>query len=224
MKNLKFILILVLFFGCQSGSVENKANSSSENANEIQINKESNLSANESSKTPEPEQTVEKNNSENTAEKNIESVYTDLIDKKCKTIESNPDEGGWYRGECPGVADFKLELTEGDLRQNINIIAPNGKKFELDFNRVSGAFSAVGEKAEWRVVKDGKNIKPFALIVRFNAAEDPESPEKETSYLVVSKITDNSACITDVVKQTANANEKARELADNSANKPCKKF
>lgn len=150
------------------------------------------------------------------------SVYTYLNPDRCKTVESNPDEGGSYRGECTGVGGYKLEVLEGDLRQTVNVIFPSGEKSELDFwTIVSGAFSAVGERAEWRVAGKGKNLKPVALIVRFNASEDLEKPEKTTSYLVVSKITKETACITDIVKPTKGQNLMAQKLADASANKPC---
>jgi hypothetical protein len=154
--------------------------------------------------------------------KKAESVYTDLASEKCTTIESNSDEGGSYQGECAGVGGYKLEVLEGDLRQTINVIAPNRKKFELElWNKVSSGFSAVGDKAEWRVVRTGKTVKPTALIFRFNASDNPEKPVQNTSYLIVVKITKTSACVTDVVKSAANANETARRLADNSADKPC---
>lgn len=155
--------------------------------------------------------------------KKIKSIYTDLSAEKCKTIESNPDEGGSYRGECAGIGGYKLEVIEGDIRQTINVVTPDGDKYELNlWSIVSPAFSSIGEKAEWRVVREGKKVKPIALIVRFNASEDAENPGKNTSYLVVSKITGKTACITDVVSPMKNANLKAQQLADASANKPCK--
>lgn len=150
------------------------------------------------------------------------SVYTDLADNKCKTIESNAEEGGSYRGECKGIGGFKLEVLEGDLRQSINVIFPNGKKSELDlWVNVSSMFSSVGSKAEWRVKGKGKSAKPYALIVRFNASEDASKPEVTTSYLVVTKIAKDSACVTDVIKPSSDQNKKAQKAADESANKPC---
>ena len=154
--------------------------------------------------------------------KKVESLYTDLTTSKCKTIESNPNEAGSYLGECPGIGGYKLELLEGDIRQTINIVAPKGGKYELNlWSVVSPAFSSVGEKAEWRVIRTGKKIQPIALIVRYNAAENPAKPKQNTSYLVVAKITANAACVTDVVKPEKNANANARQLADASAAKPC---
>src|SRR2546422_7851339 len=81
-----------------------------------------------------------------------DSVYTSLSTKACRTIKSTSAEGGSYVGICPGVAGYKLQLEEGDLRQNIQVITPSGKKHSLDLWSVVGSsFSALGEKAEWRI-------------------------------------------------------------------------
>jgi hypothetical protein len=152
----------------------------------------------------------------------IDSIYTDLSDTKCKTLEANPDEGGSYIGECAGVGNYKLQVLEGDLRQTINIVQPaSGNKWELGFWSIKGGFSAVGEKAEWRVVKKGKTVKPIALIVRYNVSEDAEDSTKITSYLLVTKIDGETACVTDVVNPSKNQNLQARQLADKSVGKPC---
>lgn len=148
------------------------------------------------------------------------SVYTSTDTKDCKTIEQSDADAGWYRGECKGVGGYQLELTEGDIRQTINIISPTKKKFELNFGSVSGGFSSVGAKAEWRV----KGTAPTALIIRFNVSENPEDSSKTTSYLIVSKITKTSACITDVVKPSKTQNAEAQKLADAASTKPCKAF
>lgn len=153
------------------------------------------------------------------------SVYTTLADTKCKTLELNVEESGYYRGQCWGTAGYKLEVIEGDLRQTVNVIAPNKKKFELNlWTTVSSAFSALGDKAEWRVVTKKGKATPVALIVRFNASENPDNPNQMTSYLVVSKITAKEVCITDIIKPKLNANTEAQKLADDSAGKPCKIF
>jgi hypothetical protein len=148
----------------------------------------------------------------------VTSLYTDLAEKKCRTIESTSDEGGSYRGLCPGVAGYKLEVTEGDLRQTLNVIAPNKKKHELDLANVSGGFSSLGPRAEWRM--NGK--VPTALIFRFNASENPEDSSKITSYLVVAKITKNEICVTDAVAPGKFQNTEARRFANSAATKPCK--
>ena len=152
------------------------------------------------------------------AHSQITSLYTNLAEKKCRTIESTSDEGGSYRGICPGVGGYKLEVTEGDLRQSLNVIAPNKKKHELDLANVSGAFSSLGPRAEWRM--NGK--VPTALIFRFNANADPNDPAKITSYLVVAKITKNQICVTDAVAPGKYQNTEARRFANSAATRPCK--
>ncbi len=151
------------------------------------------------------------------------SIYTSLSEKSCKVLEQSVEDSGSYRAQCAGIAGFKLQVTEGDLRQSIDVIAPNKKRFELDLTgNVSTAFSSVGEKAEWRVTRKGRYSSPTALIIRYNASENPDDPAKMTSYLVIAKITKKAICVTDVVKPSSDANIKARKLADLSAAKPCK--
>ena len=155
----------------------------------------------------------------------IESVYTDLAVEKCKSLDSDLDGGEGYRGECPGVGDYKLEVLEGDLRQTINVVQKNsGDKWELDlWSVVSPQFSALGEKVEWRVRKQNGVLRPLALIVRYNASEDPEDSSKLTSYLVVSKIKGEFVCVTDIIKPMKGQNLAARKAADASGSKPCLK-
>jgi hypothetical protein len=147
------------------------------------------------------------------------SVYTDLAGTRCKTLELTDDEGGSYSGECRGTAGYKLNLIEGDLRQTIDVIDPQGKKHELAFwSVVSFGFSSVGPKAEWRV----KRKAPVALIVRLNVSENPEDSSIRTSYLVVTKITRDEICVTDTIKPSRTQNAEARRAADNAATKECK--
>ena len=147
-----------------------------------------------------------------------QSVYTSTKTSACRTISSNPNEGGSYEGECTGVGGYKVRLLEGDIRQTLNLVTPAKKKFELNFWGFYGGFSYVGEKIEWRT----KGGVPVALIARFNVASGDDS-KKSTSYLMVSKIGKTQSCVTDVVLPQTNQNEKARELADAAFGKPCKK-
>lgn len=146
------------------------------------------------------------------------SVYTDLDDTKCKTVELTDDEGGSYSGICPGSSGYKLNLIEGDLRQTITVIDPKAKKHELRFWEFFGGFSAVGPKAEWRM--NGKT--PVALIVRLNVSENPDDSTKRTSYLIVAKIMQDLACVTDIIKPSRSQNAEARKAADKAVNIACK--
>lgn len=153
---------------------------------------------------------------------NIDSVYTELSGPNCKALEENATEG-WAKGRCRGTAGYMLDWSEGDLRQTLNVIDPKGRDFPLElWSTVASGFSSLGDKAEWRVKKVGKKVSPIALIVRYNVSEDPEKPEKTTSYLTVSKITADEVCVTDVVKPGSDANQQARDLADIATSKQCK--
>ena len=149
----------------------------------------------------------------------IRSLYTSVGNKACKSLRTESDEGTEYEGECPGVGGYKLHLLEGDLRQSLDVITPAKKTHQLGFWYISAAFSYIGDRIEWRV--NGKY--PIALIARFNTSEDPERPEKRTSYLVVSKISKEQICVTDVIKPSRNQNAEARKAADSAASRPCRR-
>jgi hypothetical protein len=152
------------------------------------------------------------------------SVYTSLEAKQCRTIKTETTGAGDYEGRCRGVAGYSLTLLEGDLRQNIIVNTPKGTKHSLElWDVISGGFSYVGPKAEWRMAKQNGRLVPVALIVRYNASENPDNPDKKSSYLAVAKITPNEICITDKISPSANANTEARNAADSAANKPCLK-
>ncbi len=216
LKKLVFIGLCCSFL---AACPKNASNNSSANTN---VNATTNTIANTNNAAPTNAKNANispKTETKETSSGEYKRTYTSLDTAKCKTTQSDEEEGDWYIVECQGVGGYKLELTEGDLRQTINVIAPNKKKFELNFSQVSGGFSTVGEVAEWRL----KDDMPVALIVRFNVA-DAEDSTKNTSHLIVSKISETAACITDVVKPGAGQNEEAQKLADAASTKPCKSF
>ncbi len=152
-----------------------------------------------------------------------QSIYTSLNTKNCRTLESDTSGAGYYRGQCPGAAGYKLLVEEGDLRQNVTVVAPGGRKHSLDLWSVVGSsFSFVGGKAEWRMRGSGRGAVPVALIIRYTVS-DPEDSSKQTSYLSVSKITRAQICVTHKIPPGARANEEARKAADSAADKPCLK-
>ena len=150
------------------------------------------------------------------------SVYTTIGDKQCRVIKSAEAGDDGYEARCRGTAGYTLLLSEGDLRQNITVITPTGAKHSLDlWDVISGGFSSVGPKAEWRVTTRDK--KPVAIILRYNASEDPEKPDKRTSYLAVTKITPSEICVIDKISPGPTANEDARRAADAASAKSCLK-
>jgi hypothetical protein len=155
-----------------------------------------------------------------TAAQTNRSVYTPIGDKQCRTIKSAEAGDDGYEARCRGAAGYTLLLSEGDLRPNITVITPQGAKHSLDlWDVISGGFSSVGPKAEWRMAKSA----PVALILRYNASEDPDKPDKRTSYLAVTKITPTEICVTDKISPGPTANEDARRAADASSTKSCLK-
>ena len=97
-----------------------------------------------------------------------------------------------------------------------------GVEQSLEFwNVITGSFSTLGPRAEWRARDiDGKPV-PHALIVRVFAQEDPEHPERKTSWLAVAKIGAQGSCVTDRIEAGADDNLRARVAADTAAARPC---
>ena len=150
----------------------------------------------------------------------ISSIYTDLSSKKCKTIKTETEPAGSVQS-CSGVSGYKLLVEDSDARMSITVVTPKGVKYPLDYwEVVTTAFSSVGNKAEWRVTRQGGKVSPIALIVRVNANESTDS-NKVTPYLAVAKVTPEKICVTDKIKVDKTANEKARAAADSSAAKAC---
>ena len=153
-----------------------------------------------------------------------QSLYSSVEPKQCRTIKSTSDEGGSYEGRCRGVAGYNLIVEEGDLRTNIKVVAPGGTARSLDlWTVVSSAFSSLGPRVEWRMTKSGAKSTPVALIIRYNASENVDYPDKTTSYLAVAKITASETCVTDKILPGPNANAEARRAADSAASKCCLK-
>ena len=147
----------------------------------------------------------------------VESVYTDISGKDCVTVEIDEEIGSSHL-RCPGVAGFQLDLQDSDNRMSLDVVTPDGKSHPLDFWQViTWGFSSLGDKAEWRL----EGGKPVALIVRVNASEDAEDSSRITSYLAVSKITQEKICVVAKIPPTAKANEAARKAADSASSKPC---
>jgi hypothetical protein len=143
---------------------------------------------------------------------NRRSQLSSINPTKCKLLEENIEEGGWSRRLCDGLAGYKLELTDSDLRQDIIVIPASGQRSELGLTEIvaNGAFNAIGKTAEWRGAEPSS---PDALIVRLGVAADPEGKQPDISNLVVARLKP-SACIDAVVPPGLGQNERARAIAD----------
>lgn len=148
-----------------------------------------------------------------------DSTYTDLDFAACKTIEA--DAMG-ARMTCPGYRDYPIHFKEYDLRQSLfyGKVAPQlvAEGFES-----FATFNRVHTKLEWRLNGEGR---PIATIHRWfieNAGADGKiSPESTGEVLVVSRVGQSdkdASCFVAMIDARANtnANELAREAADNLA-------
>ena len=148
----------------------------------------------------------------------VTSVYTELDEKSCEKLEPDEANGVLYLGRCEGAGGYALHIIEGDLRQQVEVISPDGEEHELRLWHHFPGFTAVGPRAEWRV-KDGV---PFALFFRYYVNNNPSDSDKYTRYLMVVKITETLACVTEIIGPSKDQNEQARKAADRAPNTPCK--
>lgn len=145
--------------------------------------------------------------------------YTSLAEADCKLVQVDREAGG-SRSLCPGLGDYTLAVLDGDARMSIEVIAGEGPPQPLElWSVVSGAFSSLGDTAEWRLDDTGA---PQALIVRFNAHEDPDAPDRTTSYLVVARLDPaGGSCATAMIAPGAGQNQQARQAADRARGQAC---
>lgn len=151
----------------------------------------------------------------------MESVYVDITPARCATRSLNDTHSASVQ-LCPGIAGYDLRVDDFDGRQSVSIVKPNKAIQPLAIERtISTGFFTLGTKAEWRTRRDGGKAIPRALIIRIIASESPDSPSRKTHYLAVTKITPDEVCVTDRISAGATMNEKARQAADNSSDRPC---
>ena len=130
------------------------------------------------------------------------SVYTPLSGQSCKIIARDAETGSTVHA-CPGVGGIKVQVAFDDDRMSISLASPTGQRWPLDFwSVVTRSFFSLGEQAEWRVNRrSGKDV-PVALIVR--VIESGQERAKR-SHLAIVKVTEQKACIVDVVAAAPDA-------------------
>lgn len=147
----------------------------------------------------------------------VRSVYSTLDVRQCRLLSTHEETGGTLH-RSPGVGGYALEVADEDARMSVGAVAPGGRVYELSYwSTITGNFSILGPRAEWRM----RGTRPYALIARVNAYEDPLNHKRATSYLAVARISPRGACVTERIRPSANANALARQAADRSAGRPC---
>jgi hypothetical protein len=154
----------------------------------------------------------------------IESVQTDLGAGSCrKEVDKNdPNETPYL--VCPGVAGYALIVRSVDSgRESIDVVDAARRVLPLNYQEfVTRHMSTLDGKALWRVAaRDGRQV-PIALVVRVQAREDDDNPEKVTrSYLAVAKIAPNEACVTDSIPEGTQSDAEVRARADSAQERQC---
>lgn len=145
----------------------------------------------------------------------ISSAYTKLdLEKGCKLVRSNPDEGGWAEFRCKGYNGMNVRVAEGDLRYFVSY-GPNAGK-QRAATQTLGPFNTIHHTLEWRVEKQGGKWVPFATILRY-FWDSGDGRKGQT--LVVTRLDGNEACHVAHIKADGNpkANVEARRAADTLA-------
>jgi hypothetical protein len=135
------------------------------------------------------------------------SRYTSL--EGCRLLRADTEGGGFSEELCAGPAGYSLKRGEGDGRQNLVLVRPDGRENNPQLPSWSGGgFSTLGPRVEWR------GSPPQALIVRYSVAEQPDRTDRPTSYLVVMRLRDGEPCMAGKVPPGPGQNAQARRLAD----------
>jgi hypothetical protein len=141
-----------------------------------------------------------------------DSVYTNL--EACQDVVEAMEEGSYVRLACPEFSGFILHLVDADARENLIVFTPDGKEHSLRLpSQMGGGFSTIRDTVEWRGPVANGVVNPDALIVRYEAYEDPSQPYTTTSYLLVISLKD-TPCLAERIAPMAGQNERAREAAD----------
>lgn len=149
---------------------------------------------------------------------NVSRFTADGLDK-CRLIAKNEEEGPYYRHRCPGIGGFDYEVVEHDLRQELVIIGPGGRRSELCLSRVAGGggFNVLGATFDWR---GPAGAPPRTVTVRSNVNEDPEPNAPARSYLIVIQLK-GPACPVAAIAPGPTQSTDARRIADSEPLPPC---
>lgn len=150
------------------------------------------------------------------------SVYTDLSGAMCRLLKEDKETGSSLH-KCPGVGGFELLVADDDARMSVSVVTPDHQNYPLNYwDVITPSFSHLGNKAEWRVIREMGKLRPIALIVRIVASDQSDLlVQKQISYLAVAKISADKSCVTQKIGPVKRANERAREAADQALKQTC---
>ena len=145
-------------------------------------------------------------------------AYTTFdADKNCKHRPGRDveDYGSWT---CPGYAGIAVVLSAGDQRMQVSF-GPRASRERAASETLPSFNDVYKGTIEWRLErgKDGK-IRPFATILRWNYMISEDDRKASGRTLVITRLNPGGVCHVGYVDgRTADANEKARKIADEKA-------
>jgi hypothetical protein len=151
------------------------------------------------------------------------SVYTDM-QRDCKNAVTRKEEremlasGQDIPESCKGYGEYYPGISYSAITAYVWIGSKRDDTFSITLNQKGT--NAAGRKLEWRLA-DGK---PFAVILRVTYFSGDSGPDgnpfhdkyKEKETLVVKGLKGYEKINFEIEAKTPNANEKAREMADNA--------
>ena len=148
------------------------------------------------------------------------SSYTSTAPKDCRVKSAGNGVDNSTTRVCPGKAGLVVVISEDDLREAVSVgrsraAAAREPAAEASF----GPFNSTAHTVEWRAV-DGK---PFAIIQRWHIADNTDEDKNgrpiAKPLLAVTRLPPGAVCHVAYidVKANPNANELARQAADESA-------
>ncbi|WP_429027975.1 hypothetical protein [Bradyrhizobium sp. I1.14.4] len=150
----------------------------------------------------------------------ISSSYTSTAPKACRMIGKPNEEDGSTTRVCPGKSGLVVLINEGDLREVVSVGRNRAAAAKEPAAQAwFGPFSSTGDMVEWRAA----GSKPFAIIQRWQIADNSEQDEKGSpvsrAMLAVTRLPPGEVCHVAYVDVAAipNANELARQAADDFA-------
>lgn len=152
----------------------------------------------------------------------IRGIYTDIAGKRCARHIDDMTTGASTLN-CPGVAGYRLHVSEDDGRFSITVLSPEKRSYDLNYwGVITRGFSTLGRSAEWRVRTGPGKLIPVGLIVPIYTSDQSAAGGSERmQYLAVAQIRTDTACVVAKVSaRTRSANKEAREIAD-GAQLPC---
>lgn len=134
------------------------------------------------------------------------SAYTMLNLDRCRTLEVI-EEGESVRRRCPGLAGIPLFVDAGDGRFDVDAGVDNDEWESL------GGFNEAGPRIEWRLARG----RPFAIIYRLRLTGPEQPPGSSLIVETIGRRGVPGCQIAIVDGALADANARARAIADRRA-------